>query len=366
MTDLRIALLKQELIENKRAEDALNELFHQEQKEAKNLIIIESQDDYHRTGIERSRILYESIVKRLQELDTVKDFGGFNTQSIGYPEPGKWLWKKSLLATGLAVFLGMVAAFFVAIRSSLRDKRFRNLQEIKDCLGKPILGQIPAARPTRSSSAPLDPCLRTYHEPNSPEAEAYRSVRPALLLLPEAGKHVLVQVTAPERGAGTSTLAANLAISLAQVGKSVLLVDADFHHPRLHALFGLTNERGFSSLLAGQSTIRELTHDGPVQGLSLLPSGPVSPDLADIVGSSRLQEVLHTLRRDYEYVLLDSTSLLEPASSAFIGSQVDGVVLNLHNTKNCRPCAVRAREILDLHRAKLVGVVVTKTEGMNW
>ncbi len=347
LADMKIQLLRQELKDNKRAEESLALLFEREQEEAKATGIDETQDDMHRKALDRSQLLYQSIIKRLQELDTVKDYGGYNTQVISEPEKGQWVWKKFALIAGIGTFLGLVLGFAGAWKFESGATTFRTPREVAGLLGVPGVSHLPLAGPAVSA-----------HGVFLLQAEAFQAVR-ALIFTPALASHKVLQVTSPEPGDGKTTLAANLAVSLAQAGKKVLLVDAHFRGPRLHQLFGLANTVGLSSLLAGQAKAAEVTQTiESVPGLFLLASGPLPPQAAELLTSGRLKEALDTVRPHYDFVLLDSPSLLTVPDAAVVAGQVDGVVLTLRIAKNGRPRVQAAREILDRRGAKIVAAVV--------
>src|SRR5262249_28682459 len=147
-------------------------------------------------------------------------------------------------------------------------------------------GVVPATQPLNHPTAPappLDPSLWAYHEPVSLEAEAYRGVRTTLSCVLRGKGAQVIQVTGPEAGDGTATLAANLAITAARSGKRVVLVDANFRRPRLHALFGLCADPGLSSLLENKGKLDEAPHATGVPGLWVLPCGPLPQHPAELL-----------------------------------------------------------------------------------
>src|SRR5262249_43411142 len=147
----------------------------------------------------------------------------------------------------------------------LSDKSFRSPEEIRRRLGIPVVGHIPPlaadeARAGAAGATPLDASLCCHHRPRSPEAEAFRGVRTALFFKAQAEGHQVIQISSPNAGDGKSTMTANLAVSLAQAGKSVLLIDADFRRPRQHQLFGVTATVGLGSLLLGEADLAQAIH----------------------------------------------------------------------------------------------------------
>src|SRR5262249_53509095 len=191
-----------------------------------------------------SKQLYESTLKRLAEINLVRDAGGFDARVLSRPGAGGKVSPVAyqILFGGLA--LGLLAGVGLAYVAELTDKSFRTPEEIRRRLGLPVVGHIPlltadeeAARKVAGGQVVPDPLLCCYYRPKSIEAEAYRAVRTALYFSTQGEGHKVIQVTSPSMGDGKSTLASNLAVSIAQSGKRVVLVDADCRRPRPHRGF---------------------------------------------------------------------------------------------------------------------------------
>jgi capsular exopolysaccharide synthesis family protein len=374
--------LKQELSENERAIQSLTALFSDDQKDANQSRLYAIEEGTHISAIERSRLVFETIEKRLVEIDTVKDYVGFDTHVIASPD-GKLFPKKYMLVFGGALFLGLLLGFGWACLAEMKDKSFRNAGEVRR-LGLPVLGQIPffrRARRAETKESLADPIICTHHRPASVEAEAYRGVRTVLFYARRAGTlngaasdyifndglHLargaetqnVLQITSPGPGDGKTTLAANLAVTIAQSGKRVLLIDADFRRPRLHALFGLENQVGLATLLAGQtSSIAEAVQETSILGLSVLPSGKLPTNPADLLTSPRLREVIEWLRPEHDFVLIDTPPVLAVTDPCAVAPQVRAVLLTIRNSKHARPDTEEARSRLESLGANVLGVVV--------
>jgi capsular exopolysaccharide synthesis family protein len=373
---MKVELLKQELADNQRAEKSLGEQFEQVQKEGRISFANEAQDDAYRKEIERSRLLYESVLQRLREINSARDFGGFETVVIGPPPRGEWATKSYLLVLGLALLGGVFLGGCWAYWADAADKSFRTPAELRHRLGVPVIGRIPLL-PARNGDLPgseykqaqLDPLLCTYYRPNSAEAEAYRTVRTALYCHNHVQQCRVVQITSPRPGDGKTTLAANLAVSIAQSGKRVLLVDADLRNPRLHEVYGLANQVGLTSVLAGEARLEEAVHPSPVSGLVILPSGPLPSNPAELLTSSRFQEALDSLRQQYDCVLVDTSALLRASDASAIAPRADAVLLTVGLARSGGPDAERAREVLDTLNVRVLGVVangVNHRAGSAW
>jgi capsular exopolysaccharide synthesis family protein len=364
LVSLKIRLLEQELEENERADKALSKLFQHDQADAKATIVYGIEDEAHRTGIERSKLLYDSIVARLREIDSVRNYGGFNTQIIAAPDAGLNKKKYAFVLLGALLF-GLFTGCGWACLAEFRDKSFRTSREISDQLGLPVVGHIPSFTPRTEKLPALNhgspsfhPSLCAYHQSNSPEAEAYLAVRVALYHMTKARDCRVIQITSPIHGEGKTTLAANLAISMAQSGQRVILIDADLRRPRLADLFGVSKEVGLTSVLSGDTDPGAAIQPSAVPGLSILGSGPLMSNPAEAVASPRLKQLLDSLRQQCDYVLIDTPPLLAVTDAQVVARAVDGVLLTLRNSRQSRPLAQSVREMLDASGANVLGVVV--------
>jgi capsular exopolysaccharide synthesis family protein len=263
------------------------------------------------------------------------------------------------------LFLGSLAGFAVAWLVDVCDKSFRTPEEIRQRLMCPVLGYIPRFRPDAETSrkaqlngAAPDPSLCTYYWPAKPEAEAYRSVRTALFFSAHAKGYKVIQVTSPKKGDGKTTLAGNLAFSIAQSGKKVLLVDADLRNPCVGRVFRLPSTVGLTSVLAGGVDPASVIQPSLLPELSILPCGPLPDNPAELLTSSRLQELFDSLRQQYDFVLVDTPPLLTITDPCVVAARVDGVLLTLRLSLTDPSHAQQAREILSSLRANVLGVVI--------
>lgn len=355
---------QQQLEHCKATEELLGDLFQKEHKSARELTSFELEDEGYRSEIERGKKLHESLIKQLAQIDLVKDMGGYEAQVISPPAAGKMVRPKALLVFPVAAFMGILAGLGLAFLAEIKDKSFRTPDEVRGSLGLPVVGHIPyfkAARRPRSNGAAdgaaLDRMLCVHHDPASPQAEAIREVRAVLHFGAQGHGCKVVQVTSPAEGEGKTVLAANLAVSLAQAGKRVLLIDADLRTPRLHHVFGLRADAGLGDALAGQAEASRLIQPSGIPGLSVLPCGAIPANAADLLMSPRLDEILRGVREQYDFVLVDSSALLTASDPRLVAQCVDGILLNVRLASNSRPAAERARELLETHKVPVIGVV---------
>jgi capsular exopolysaccharide synthesis family protein len=315
--------------------------------------------------------LYNSTVKRLKEINLVRDVGGFDAKTLARPGIGYKVAPSLTTILFSGIVFGLICGCGLAYLVDLNDKGFRTPDEIRRRLGLTVLGHIPVLKPdegcrqkARAGQPSLDPYLIAHHRPKSVESEAYRAVRTALYFSTQGSGHQLIQVTSPSQGDGKSMTITNLAISIAQSGKRVILVDADLRRPRQHKIMGLpTSAVGLASVITGQTRLEDAIVPTAVPNLSLLGCGPRPSNPSELLTSPRLQEVLGDLRERYDFVLVDTPPLLVVTDPCAVAPRVDGVLLVIRPSNKSCPQSQRAREILGTLGAHVLGVIVNGASG---
>jgi capsular exopolysaccharide synthesis family protein len=198
--------------------------------------------------------------------------------------------------------------------------------------------------------------------PQSLWAEAYRSARTNLEFLRRGQSHQVILVASPCPGDGKSTTASNLALSLAQAGRKVLLVDADLRRPRQDRIHNASMDRGLVHVLQGVQTLEQVVQKTPDDNLDLITVGPIVSNPAELLTSPRLGEFLEDVRRSYHSVILDSSPLLAVTDASIIGGAVDGIVLVVLAPSVRRHEAARALEVLRVLGTPVIGTVINGIE----
>jgi non-specific protein-tyrosine kinase len=200
--------------------------------------------------------------------------------------------------------------------------------------------------------------LVTLTDPRSPVSEAYRTLRTNLSFSSLDDPIKTLVLTSPAPDEGKSTTAANLAVTMAQGGRSTILVDSDLRRPVLHTLFDLNQEPGLTDLVLDENEHLALQQT-QVKGLQLLASGPVPPNPADMLGSKRIDQVISTLVEMADFVLFDAPPAIVVTDAAVLGAKVDGVLLVINAGKTRRDHAQRAKEMLERANVRIVGAALT-------
>lgn len=204
--------------------------------------------------------------------------------------------------------------------------------------------------------------LTMLADPQSPAAEAYRSLA-ANLHFAYVDRHLqTIGVTSAAAGEGKSTTVANLAIALAEGGRRVIVIDADLRRPSLHTLFGVDRAEGLASVLLGDQAHLPL-FETAAPGVRLLTSGPASTNPLEVIASPRFDQVLATARAQADFVLVDTAPAGALADAAVLAPRLDGMLLVVSAGRTKRDLARRAREQLERVNANLLGVVLTDVRG---
>src|SRR5438067_9192966 len=178
----------------------------------------------------------------------------------------------------LSAIFGLTAGIGLAYLAEMSDKSFRTPAEIRRRLGLPVIGHIPffdadeAAKKAAATAQPdVDPMVIVHYQSNSIAAEAYRGVRTALYFNSQGVGHQVIQVTSPNVSDGKSTLAANLAVSIAQSGKRTVMIDGDCRRPRIHKIFNVPADTGLATVIAGQTDLASAIRPTAIPTLSVPP-----------------------------------------------------------------------------------------------
>jgi len=209
--------------------------------------------------------------------------------------------------------------------------------------------------PTQSKGASV---ILTDVEANSPVAESYRQLRTSLLLSSAQQPKTLL-FTSSQPAEGKTTTSVNTAISLAQTGAAVLIVDADLRRPRVHKIFGLKNTGGLCNCLTGEADLSSLIQTA-MPNLYVLPVGPLPPNPAELLGSPKMKQLIETFSQNFDFVVIDSPPVASFADSLILSALVDGVIIVIKGGFTPREMAQRTKSLLQSVGAKILGVVVNQ------
>ncbi|MBM7617696.1 capsular exopolysaccharide synthesis family protein [Weissella uvarum] len=221
------------------------------------------------------------------------------------------------------------------------------------------MGLFKSKNKARAEKEPSKVELVTFTEPKNVISEQIRTVR-TNIEFSAAGidDFKLMMLTSPEIGDGKSTVAANLAVAWAQAGKRTLLVDTDLRRPTVHLSFYLDNQHGLSTLLVRDEQPKEVIKGTFVPGLSVLTSGPVPPNPAELLASSKMGDLMHWMRENFDVVLFDAPPVIAVSDAQVLMPRVDGVALVVTMNKTLKSNLNRTVEILQLsENTKILGAI---------
>jgi len=189
-------------------------------------------------------------------------------------------------------------------------------------------------------------------------AEAYRVLRTSVLLSSTEKPPKTILVTSGQPGEGKTTTAVNTAISLSQLGASVLIIDCDLRKPSVHKLLGVDHVEGVSSYMSRRMALDDVIHKLPIPNLSVMTSGRIPPNPAEMISSTRMKEMLAILCERFDHIIIDSPPLLKVTDPVILSTLVDGVILVVHGGKSSRDVVRRTRQELSIAGARIFGVVL--------
>ncbi len=312
--------------------------------------------------IEATRRKLETYEEIKNQIVLTKDHGGYDAKQISKVSGPFPTGAGRIVYLFVGAVMGFGGGMGLAYLAELADRSFQTPDDIRRQLGLNILGHNPTIRVEEADRKPgslLEEQLITAHKPKSTEAEAYRGLRTGLYFSTQGRGHQVLQITSPNAGDGKSTLSCNIAISIAQSGKKVIVIDADMRKPRIHKIFGIPNtENGLATYIEGTSTLENSMIPTEVPNLTLLPCGPRPSNPAELLTSPRFPDLVAQLRDKFDFVLIDTPPILAVSDPCIVAPRVDGVIVNLLLNKGARASAIRACEMLANIETRVLGLVI--------
>lgn len=204
--------------------------------------------------------------------------------------------------------------------------------------------------------------LITHTSPKSSMAEAYRTLRTNLGFagMDKPNRCILFSSTSPRDG--KSTVASNLAVVMAQAGNRVVLIDSDLRKPVQHQIFQVDNRQGFTNCILKEVEVERVLHNGLVDNLYVMTSGPIPPNPAEILNSSRTEAIIAQLLEEYDYVFIDAPPVLAVTDASILSTLVDGVILVINASNTRTDLAREACEQFKKANARVIGVVLNQVK----
>jgi len=310
--------------------------------------------------------LYKLITQRQKEtgLSGLVRTNNVRIMDSAVPNPGP-VKPRPFANLALALVVGLMLGVAAAVGAEALDNTIKSQEEVEAVLGVPVLGMLPimGERTLGSKASPEEQKQRdlsVFHDLRSAAAEACRSIRTNLMFLsPDAPLKTLV-VTSPGPEEGKTTTAINLAITMAQAGGRVLLVDTDLRRPRIHRAFGMKNVIGISNAVVGEKSLEEVVFQTVVPNLDVCPCGPLPPNPAELLHTRKFKDLMAECGRRYDRIIFDSPPTSAVTDPVIVGHLADGVVLVVRAGHTTREAALFARRQLEDAKAQLLGCIINQ------
>jgi capsular exopolysaccharide synthesis family protein len=307
--------------------------------------------------VESSKQIYNSLLQRAKETGVSGELKTSNIRIVDAGEqPRKPISPQKKLNELLAIVGGIGLALGLVFFFEYLDSRIKTPDEIRAHLSLPHLGLLPAM----SQKGGQYPLLSGGVPANF--SEAFRAVRTNVLFstAQEGARTLVVTSTAP--GEGKSMVASNLAVSLAQAGQRVLLIDGDMRKPKVHEIFGSKQEPGLSNVMVGSSKASDAVRKTAISGLWILTAGRIPPNPAELLGSARFREFNVSLRAHFDWIIIDTPPVMAVTDAALVAHHASGVVFVIGAEMTSRHAAKRALDQLEQANAKFVGAVLNRVD----
>jgi succinoglycan biosynthesis transport protein ExoP len=316
--------------------------------------------DRLKLNVQRVQSVYERLMLLVQNVGISRNIDQETLAVLEYATPARRTFTSEMAALSMSSAGGLGVGLGLILLVALRDDRLTTLREIVEKIGANILGQVPEV--TVEPVSGLIPVLDAVDERHA-YAESYRSLRSAILFMaPENEKPRVILITSAQPHEGKSTVAANLAKTLAMGGARVVLVDADLRKGTLHKIMGLNREPGLVTLLREPAAFEQVLQTNCLSNLSFISSGSPTSNSGDLLLGKPFSELLSRLRREFDYVLIDSSPIFAADDAASLAPKVDGTLFVVRSRFSRVGPVREALSLLYQRQAKIMGIVVNQAD----
>ena len=326
--------------------------------------------------VDTDRKNYEDLLQRLRQAEVESDFRPTNMRIVQSAEiPIAPVKPNKMLNIGLSVLIGLALGIGMAFFIEYLNNTINTAEDVERILQLPALGAIPslqsltkkrmiASKSEKQSTALAAASgeLVSGHESISSFAESYRALRTSLLLSSAEHAPRTMLITSSHPAEGKTTIVANTAISLAQTGARVLVLDADMRRPRCHKILSVKNEVGLSTYLSREVAIEKVIQSHEIPNLFVLPAGPIPPNPSELLSSLKLRILVSELEDRFDHIVIDSPPVIHVTDALIISPFADGVVIVVKGGQTPREAVLRAKQALIDVNAKIFGVVLNSVD----
>ena len=330
--------------------------------------------EFHRLDRMRAQNekLYAVLLEQMKEADLRRMMNTNNIRLVdNAKEPDSPIAPRVATNVGIALLVGLVLGLGLAILREQLDNTLKTPEDVEHRLGVTFLGLLPdiaeedlpapaGGKRKRRRAVPSEfaPELLVHERPTSGIAEAARSLRTNLMFMNPDRPYRRLLVTSAAPSEGKTTVAVSIAVSLAQGGQRVCIIDCDLRRPRLHRIFDRAGDIGLMNAILGEATVEDVAKPTVVPNLYCIPCGPIPPNSADVVSSERFRRLLDEISSKFDRVVLDSPPIVAVTDSAIVSTLVDGVVFVVRAFKtSVNLCRSGLRTLQDVD-APIAGAVL--------
>lgn len=309
--------------------------------------------------LESNRQIYDSLMKQAKEVNLTGEIESNNIRVLDAAQvPRAPIWPNYNKNIQYGVVSGFALALGLAFFLEFVDSRIKSPAEVTKYLGLPFLGLVPSLDP----QALRDMAGTKSLAPPAHFGEAFRNIRTNVLFSFADPGFQSVAVTSTQPSEGKTVVASNLAMSIAESGRRVIIIDADLRRPRLHTVLGVPQEPGLSNILVGNVNAPDAVKPTKFPGLRVIPAGRLPPNPAELLGSKRFKDLMTALRGHVDWVILDCPPVMAVSDSTIVAHAASGVLFVIGAGSTSRSNARTALEQLRRVRANVVGAVLNKVD----
>lgn len=323
---------------------------------------------------ESNQQLYDNLQQRLKDATVSAGLRATDVHIVDRAlAPAMPVRPRKIRSIAVGLVAGLLVGLALAFVQESVDSSVKTAEDAERLIGVPSLASVPLARPQRSghllnwrasASANGSAALAALRNPLSHQAESYRALRTAILFSTAPRPPQALLVTSAQPGEGKTCTSVNLGVVLAQRGGRVLIVDSDLRKPGISQALHLRSESdGLTGVLTGACDLEvALQPIEPASNVWVLPAGPNPPNPAELLSSTRMEEVLKQVRDNFDYIILDSPPALMFTDATILSTMVDGIVLVVNAGSTARSALVRSSRILRTAGGRVLGLVMNRAE----
>ncbi|MCS6803580.1 MAG: polysaccharide biosynthesis tyrosine autokinase [Acidobacteriota bacterium] len=323
--------------------------------------------------VEASAQVYGGLLQKLNDVDLLSTLETTNIQILDRAQPPTVPARpRKLFNIGVSALVGLLVGILLSLFVEYLDNTVKSTEDVDRLLGLPSLGVVPALESLERKGRLSLPRLHSSRQSSGPIlivddhhrlsfGEAFRSLRTSVLLSNAERPPRTILFTSSSPGEGKTTTAVNMALSLAQTGARVIVVDGDLRKPGLHKMFRMKNQHGLCTYLTQAVDLGSVIEHNRFENLSVIPSGPIPPNPSELLSSSKMREAITLLSQQYDFVVIDSPPVSTP-DALILSTMVDGVIMVIRCGRTPRDLVHRAKQSLDDVNAKIFGVVLNRVD----